>query len=166
MITFEPVQTHRQVETVAALAAPIWHETYDEINGVDSTNYMIEKFQSVPAIYNQMEREGYEYFTALSDGVPAGFIGLVPHKEQKLFLSKLYIAKAFRGKGIVRAAMAFAEETARREKLPAIYLTVNKKNTHAIEVYKSFGFYETDAVVTDIGCGFVMNDYVLQKDIV
>ena len=28
----------------------------------------------------------------LDDGVPAGFIGLVPHKEGKMFLSKLYVS--------------------------------------------------------------------------
>lgn len=165
MVTFERVETEAQIARVAAIAAPIWHETYDAINGVASTNYMIEQFQSVPAIHRQMETEGYIYRLALVDGVPGGFIGYVPNKEGKLFLSKLYVAADFRSSGIPRAAFAFLEQEARAYGLGKIYLTVNKKNTHAIGVYKHFGFYEIDAVVTDIGNGFVMNDYVLQRDV-
>ena len=112
---------------------------------------MIEKFQSVPAIHRQMESEGYVYYMMLDDGVPAGFIGLVPHKEGKMFLSKLYVSAAHRSRGLPRAAFDFMETLCQAEKLPAIYLTVNKKNFHAIEVYKYFGFHQTDAVVTDIG---------------
>lgn len=164
-ITFEKVTTAAQVETVAEIAAPIWHATYDAINGVESTNYMLEKFQSPAAVERQMKTENYRYFLIEADGQPAGFAGLVPHKENKLFLSKLYLSDAFRGAGIPRRAFAFIEGFAQGCALSAIYLTVNKKNLHAIDVYKHFGFYETDAVVTDIGGGFVMNDYILQKDI-
>ena len=107
----------------------------------------------------------YVYYMMLDDGVPAGFIGLVPHKEGKMFLSKLYVSAAHRSRGLPRAAFDFIETLCQAEKLPAIYLTVNKKNFHAIEVYKYFGFHQTDAVVTDIGSGFVMNDYIMQKDL-
>ena len=49
-VTFIKVTEEEQIEKIAEIAAPIWHETYDCINGVASTDYMIEKFQSVPAI--------------------------------------------------------------------------------------------------------------------
>ena len=160
-VTFIKVTEEEQIEKIAEIAAPIWHETYDCINGVASTDYMIEKFQSVPAIHRQMESEGYVYYMMLDDGVPAGFIGLVPHKEGKMF----YVSAAHRSRGLPRAAFDFIETLCQAEKLPAIYLTVNKKNFHAIEVYKYFGFHQTDAVVTDIGSGFVMNDYIMQKDL-
>ena len=164
-ITFERVTEPAQIEMVARIAEPIWHATYDSINGVDSTNYMIEQFQFVPAIHRQLESEGYVYYLMLASGKAAGFIGLVPHKEGKMFLSKLYVADEFRGMGLPHAAFDFIVELCRAEKLDKIYLTVNKRNRHAIEVYKHFGFYEIDAVVTDIGCGFVMDDYILQKDV-
>ena len=43
------------------------------------------------------------------------------------------------------------------------YLTVNKYNSSSIEVYKKRGFEITDAAVTDIGSGFVMDDYIMEK---
>lgn len=164
-IIFEKVCTQAQIGSVAKIAEPIWHATYDTIVGRDATDYMIDRFQSVEAINRQLEHEGYCYYLMLADGKEAGFVGLVPHKEGKIFLSKLYISPEFRRAGLPRAAFAFVEDLCRAEKLDQIYLTVNKNNTHAIEVYKHFGFYEIDAVVTDIGCGFVMDDYILQKDV-
>ena len=42
----------------------------------------------------------------------------------------------------------------------SVYLTVNKHNDRAVAVYKKIGFELTDSVVTDIGSGFVMDDYI------
>lgn len=164
-ITFKQVKAQEQIALVAKIAEPIWYETYAPIIGNDAVRYMVDKFQSVPAINRQLESEGYVYYLVQADGEAAGFIGLVPHKEEKMFLSKLYVSKAFRNAGLSRAAFDFIAALCRKEDLDKIYLTVNKQNTHAIEVYRHFGFYEIDAVVTDIGCGYVMDDYILQKDV-
>lgn len=164
-IAFVPVENEEQIALVAEIAAPIWHETYEPIIGRDAVLYMLDKFQSVPAIHRQRAEEGYVYYLILLNGRAVGFTGLVPHKEGKMFLSKLYVQPEYRGQGIPRAAFGFIAELCRKEGLREIYLTVNKRNTHAIEVYKHHGFYEIDAVVTDIGCGYVMDDYILQKDV-
>ena len=164
-ITFEQVKMPEQIELVAKIAEPIWHETYEPIIGRDAVEYMIDKFQSVEAIKQQLANEGYVYYLICTDGEAVGFTGLVPHKEGKMFLSKLYVSRGHRGEGIPRAAFEFIAELCKKEGLDKVYLTVNKKNFHAIEVYKHYGFYEIDAVVADIGCGYVMDDYILQKDI-
>ena len=162
---FKQVETEEQIALVAEIAEPIWYATYEPIIGADAVAYMIDKFQSVPAIHRQLQEEGYVYYLIYADEKPVGFTGLVPHKDGKMFLSKLYVQPEYRGKGIPRAAFAFISELSRKEGLNKIYLTVNKCNTHAIEVYRYYGFYEIDAVVTDIGCGYVMDDYILQKDV-
>jgi len=46
--------------------------------------------------------------------------------------------------------------------LSRIQLTVNKGNSGSISVYEHWGFVTVDSVVTDIGCGFVMDDYVME----
>ena len=60
-------------------------------------------------------------------------------------------------------ALSFVEEQARKEGLPAIRLTVNKENTHAFEVYRHYGFQVADKVETDIGGGYVMDDFIMVK---
>jgi len=42
---------------------------------------------------------------------------------------------------------------------------VNKRNVRAIKAYQRNGFEIADSVVTDIGGGFVMDDYVMAKDL-
>ena len=46
-----------------------------------------------------------------------------------------------------------------------IWLTVNKHNNGTIAVYKKFGMKIIRSQVTDIGNGFVMDDYVFGYDI-
>jgi RimJ/RimL family protein N-acetyltransferase len=47
-----------------------------------------------------------------------------------------------------------------------LILSVNKRNTKAITAYKRNGFVIVESVVTDIGGGFVMDDYVMARDLV
>ena len=44
----------------------------------------------------------------------------------------------------------------------SIYLTVNRHNTHAYEVYLHKGFTVIREEVNDIGFGFVMDDYIME----
>ena len=39
---------------------------------------------------------------------------------------------------------------------------MNKNNKNTIEAYKKWGFTIIDSVVTDIGNGFVMDDYIME----
>ena len=77
-----------------------------------------------------------------------------------LFLSKLYLIRHARGRGLARKAIEALVELARAEGLSRIHLTVNKHNLQAIQVYEHLGFARTGAVVTDIGGGFAMDDYL------
>jgi len=43
-----------------------------------------------------------------------------------------------------------------------ILLTVNKANARALRAYERAGFRTIDAIFTDIGGGFVMNDFVME----
>jgi ribosomal protein S18 acetylase RimI-like enzyme len=46
-----------------------------------------------------------------------------------------------------------------------LMLTVNKRNSKAIAAYERNGFTITESIVVDIGGGFVMDDYVMAKDL-
>ena len=43
-----------------------------------------------------------------------------------------------------------------------MYLTVNKGNLRAVRAYEKFGFVRTEEQVSDIGNGFVMDDFVYE----
>ena len=80
-----------------------------------------------------------------------------------MFLSKIYIRKKFRGSGYSRTTMNFIADLCRDDGLNMIYLTVNKQNLSSIAVYEKLGFVRARELVTEIGNGFVMDDYVMEK---
>ncbi len=159
-VTFVPAETDEQIEEIAAIAEEIWNQHFVPIIGQAQVDYMVEKFQSYPALCEQIREEGYEYFQTRVDGQLAGYIGVheEPEKE-RLFLSKLYVHQDFRGQHIATYALQFLIQLCKDRGLKEIYLTCNKHNTNTLQIYEHLGFTYTRDLVTDIGNGFVMDDY-------
>ena len=101
----------------------------------------------------------YYVYTDESDE-RAGYFSFYP-KDGRMFLSKIYLEKEFRGKGISSDVLDFIKSEARKEDLHEIFLHVNRDNTGSIEVYKHLGFYVEEEIDTEIGEGFVCRDYVM-----
>lgn len=151
----------KNIHELAALAHNIWHEYWVEILSKDQIDYMVENFQSEKALKKQIEKENYIYFFIKFEQENVGYIGM-SKKNDHLFLSKLYIKKDFRHKGIGTKAFDFIKKFAKEHNYNNIILTVNKYNTNTIRAYNKWGFEQIDSVVTDIGNGFVMDDYIME----
>ena len=91
--------------------------------------------------------------------------GHVEPATNRFFISKVYLLKEHRGHGYGSAAIRFYDLLCRERGCKAMYLTVNKKNEGAINAYKANGFEVIDAVETDIGEGFVMDDYIMERPV-
>lgn len=161
-IQFEKLETKAQIKEVAVLAEEIWHEHYDSIIGKSQVDYMVDKYQSENAMVNQIENEGYQYFMLVCLGGNAGYVAFCKD-EEALFLSKIYIARKYRGRGYARKALDFIEEISKRNKVNKIWLTVNRHNDSSINIYEQLGFVISGTQVADIGSGFVMDDYIMEK---
>lgn len=157
----EAVTGYDQIETVEGLAYEIWNEHFIRIIGKAQVDYMLDKFQSKKAIAEQL-KNGFLYFLIKSGDDYVGYIGVQP-KASQLFLSKLYIIAAARGRGLGRKAITFVEKLARETGASKISLTVNRYNLDTIEAYKRFGFEVSGSLVQEIGNGFVMDDYRMEK---
>jgi GNAT superfamily N-acetyltransferase len=161
-IQFVPVTTVPQFDVVAGLAHEIWYEYYVPLIGRAQVDYMVAKFQSSEAMQKQL-RDGYEYFMTERDGQPIGYCAVQPQTaDGSLFLSKLYLLRDARGGGTGRVCMEFIEQLARRRGLKLLWLTVNKGNP-AVNAYERLGFRIAANLVMDIGGGFVMDDYRMEK---
>ncbi len=145
------------------MAKKCWHCAFDNLIGPAQADYMIERFQSPSAFLRQTTSEYYEYYFVVDDGEVVGYTAIANRPdEDRLFLSKLYLLPEFKGKGYAVKALEFIADKAKEYGKLAVYLTVNKGNARAIAVYEKFGFKQIDAVVTDIGHGFVMDDFIYQ----
>ena len=162
MIEISRVCDSGEIETVASLAKEIWYEYYVPIIGRAQVDYMVPKFQSAAAISEQIAN-GLEYYLIALEGTPAGYFAIQRQPtKQDLFISKLYIRKSERGRGLARYALSFANAICKRESVKLIWLTVNKRNP-AVESYERLGFKIVADIVADIGSGFVMDDYRMEK---
>lgn len=164
-IRLERVQTAEQIDELCLVAKKAWEQAYSELLGPEQVAYMVERFQSPDAVRQQMDEQNYIYYMIYGDGRPGGLVGFAPGYEgrNELFLSKLYLLPEMKGTGAARAAFELVEREARSRNLPAIRLTVNKGNSHAREVYAHWGFETIESAVTDIGGGYVMDDYIMVK---
>ena len=63
------------------------------------------------------------------------------------------------GAWLIKAVMAGARDRGGR----SLILFVNKQNIQALCAYARFGFRHRESVVVEIGSGFVMDDYVLER---
>lgn len=161
-VTISPITDVEQLQEIADLAEVIWHEHYEPIIGKEQVDYMLDKFQSIPAMMEQMRSSGYQYYKLENLGRLAGYFAM-REEEDALFLSKLYIDKKFRGRDYARQALKFMEEYCVANSLKKIWLTVNRYNENSIRVYEKLGFEKVRTQVSDIGSGYIMDDYIMDK---
>jgi len=152
-----------KLQELVELARVIWEEHYASILDNGQIEYMLEKFQSFDKIKSDIALNGYRYFVVCSDQKMVGYCAIKPDYEKRgVFLSKLYIDKSSRGQGISKIFLKEIQEIAKERGLDHIWLTVNKHNYTTISIYKRLGFEIIEEVVTDIGHGYVMDDYVMR----
>lgn len=160
---FQKVSLAKDVALVADLATQIWTEHYTPILAEGQVPYMLEKFQSESAIAAQIA-QGHSYFLIFTANNAVGYFDFFPEKDG-FFISKIYVQKEERGNGFATAALNFICERAKENNVKKLQLTVNKYNTVALKVYKNYGFKHVKSVVMDIGGGYVMDDFVLEKEL-
>ncbi|MBQ8974116.1 MAG: GNAT family N-acetyltransferase [Oscillospiraceae bacterium] len=150
------------IEELSATATAIVREYYDPLLGVEQNSYMLNKFQSVNAITEQLEH-GYIYYLVKDEDKPVGFMAFYPNGES-MYLSKLYLDKSSRGKGIGRQMLELDVAQARQAGLSSVTLNVNKYNS-TVKIYETMGFRRIRAEKNDIGSGYYMDDFVYQLDL-
>ena len=150
-----------EIDQLEQTAYRLWHQSYDDLLPAGQVDYMLHKFQSAPAMLNQQD-EGYIYRGVYDGEELVGYTASLP-QEERIFLSKLYLDKAYQGSGWGRKMIEDVFDL--YEDMDTMYLTVNKYNPTFV-IYRHLGFEVIDSVVTDIGQGFVMDDYVMQKVLV
>lgn len=176
--SFVPV-TIEQQELLAAIAEEIWQEYWPARIGQGQTDYMIEQFQSLDAIKRQMATENYEYWFLTvpasacdesnswrldEDTAIIGFTGGHDEPEtNRFFISKIYLLACERGKHYATQVIAFYTTLCQERSFRAMYLTVNKYNEMGIRAYEAKGFETIECVETDIGHGYIMDDYIMEK---
>ncbi len=150
-----------ELENLEKVASKVWHQRYDVLLGPEQVDYMLDMFQNQKAFREQIN-SGYIYRGMYANGELVGYTGSVVEEAGRVFLSKLYILEEYRNHGFGRQMINDVIHI--HDGCDSVYLTVNKKNP-VRKMYEYMGFKVVKSVVTDIGEGYVMDDYVMQWDI-
>ncbi len=157
----EKVLTENQTERLLKLISQIWPDYYIPIIGSGQVEYMMTTYQSKKEIINQIY-SGTDYFILIVDNFDGGYMAY-EKREEGLYLSKLYLLKSLRGRGLGRFMEETAVKAAKEAGLNYIYLNVNKKNMDSINIYQKLGYKIQRETIKEIGQGYVMDDYIMGK---
>ena len=154
------LETRNDFRQLEPFAASIWEQHYTPIIGADQVAFMLNKYQSAQAMFDQFSA-GYKYALVICGGQKAGYFAYDGKAENEVFISKLYIHKDLRRRGLGRRILDFISKEARALGCKAMTLSVNKDNSDSIQFYISYGFQTIKAQKVGIGEGFYMDDYVM-----
>ena len=160
-IQIRPV-TQPDVPAIAALAREIWQATYPGIITQAQIDFMLEQRYGHERLYDDLEDLHKWLDQAFLGDRRIGFAFSEIYKGE-FKLDKLYIHPDVQRRGVGGQLIANVAERAKKMGYPCVILQVNKRNTNAINSYKKYGFEVRTATVDDIGGGYVMDDFVMEK---
>lgn len=150
---------------IHALAHKIWPPTYSPILTPEQIDYMLGEMYSIDALLQQLEAN--HFFLVLEcESEPAGYASFSLHADEKKgILHKIYLDPDLQRKGLGNLLISAIETRMKEAGMLSIQLDVNRHNK-ARYFYEKRGFAVIKEKDTDIGNGFFMNDYVMERSLV
>ena len=155
-----------QIDALGTLARTIWLQHYPGIISLAQIDYMLVQRYHSDAIRAQLGQAGLDWTVAQTVGELIGFAHAFPITDALRFkLDKLYVHPDWQRRGVGAALLNQVESAARQHDCTLITLRTNRHNHIALAAYRRYGFVIRAEVVTNIGAGFVMDDFVLEKNL-
>ena len=152
------------LEPLIGLAREIWYAHYPAIIDSAQIEYMLRQRYDAALLREELRRRDLWWDKLLAGDRMVAFSSyFVAGEGAVIKLDKLYVHPAHQRKGYGGALIARACEQGRVQGCGRVTLAVNKRNAAAIAAYLKHGFRVADAVVKDIGGGYVMDDYIMEK---
>lgn len=151
-------------EVVRTIAEETWPIAYGEILSTAQLEYMFDMMYSTTSLLEQAAKKNSQFLLAKEGNDYLGFASyeIDIHQTNKTKIHKIYILPETQGKGIGKKLIDYIAVEAQKQKNIAIVLNVNKYNK-ALYFYLKLGFSNVKEEVIDIGHGYVMDDYVMEK---
>lgn len=160
------IATTKDIPLIRQLAEQVFPETYKNIITPEQCRYMMDMMYSEASLRRQMTEEGHVYQLLSVDGEAAGYVSVQPIESDLYELQKIYMLPRFQGRHLGRtlfdAAVALVKKL--HPEPCRIFLHVNRYNK-AKTFYEHLGLKVTKQGDYDIGHGYFMNDYIMEKEI-
>ncbi len=158
--------TTDHIYNIQVLSNVIWPVTFSNILSQEQIAYMMDMMYSTSSLEKQMKELNHHYLLAEEDGEYLGYLSYeLNYKGMPITkIHKIYVLPSVQGKGVGRLFINVVSELALKNNNTLLSLNVNRYNK-AIDFYKRMGFDFFANENIDIGNGFLMEDYVMNKDL-
>lgn len=157
--------TEKDILLIQDLAKRSWENAYAEILSQEQMKFMLDTMYSEAEISEQLKNPNYHYYLVFDEVLNSfdGFLGYENHYEENTTkLHRIYLVPESKGKGLGKKTLEFLNEKVKESGDLRIILNVNKHNS-AQQFYISQGYKVYDDGVFDIGNGYVMDDFLMEK---
>ncbi len=167
--------TPDDIPAIQLIAYATWPVAYGEIISPQQMTYMLEVMYSTPALREQMEKKGHRFFLAtrvgangdtnddlLAEAIAFASCELHYQSTTKAKIHKLYCLPTSQGTGVGRTLIDAMTTLAQSQSQTELTLNVNKHNK-AQQFYQRLGFAVVAEEVINIGQGFLMDDFVMER---
>jgi diamine N-acetyltransferase len=165
-LTFQPASA-AEVLLIRDLAERIWHASYTGMIPPEQIRYMLDWMYASHRLEAEIER-GVQYEIVRCSGRPSGYLAWEwdpSNPSAAAFLNKLYLLPELHGQGLGQRLLDHVFASISELGATAVELRVNRGNTRALRAYERAGFRCVETRVTDIGAGFVMDDFILRREL-
>lgn len=153
----------KDIPLIRDLSMKIWPQTYAAILAAPQIDYMLQMMYSEEALQQQMKQ--HHEFIIVNDGIATvGFASFSLLEPGVYKLHKIYVMPQNQGKGTGKFVIGEIIKAMVRKGGTALQLNVNRNNK-AKDFYEKLGFTVIKEEDIDIGNGYLMNDYVMEKKI-
>ncbi|MFT5998029.1 MAG: GNAT superfamily N-acetyltransferase [Neolewinella sp.] len=166
--------TTAEYETIRKLAHATWPDTFGDILSGTQIDYMLRMMYSLEAMQEQAalghvfhllaeEQPADTYGGASTRFTPVGYFShQIDYLPGTTKIHKLYALPSMQGKGYGKAMIGQVEAIARAAGQEMLRLDVNYENK-AVGFYEYLGFEKKGRYDTDIGQGYLMEDWIMEK---
>lgn len=158
--------TIADVPLIQEVAELTWPISYQEIISPQQIRYMLDLMYNKSKLETAIAAPNQAFWLAEENGRILGFCG-IEHGYPETGITrihKLYILPNTQGSGLGKIFIDQVEDQAKKHGNDTLHLNVNKENK-AVGFYQKHGFSVDHEEVLDIGNGYVMDDFIMIKNI-
>ncbi len=149
------------VTLIRDMALKIWPVTYQKILLPEQIEYMLRLFYSEDILQKQIE-DDITFILAYEGKQPVGFASYQLIGSGLYKLHKIYVIPSVQGKGTGRSIIDQLIIEMKAHGATSLQLNVNRNNNAKL-FYEKLGFEVIREEDIDIGNGFFMNDFLMEK---
>ncbi len=164
LIRIEPL-TATLIPTAIACAERIWPAAYDDLLPDGQVPYMLAERTRADVLATYVGATDRWYDTAWDAESRVGYVSSSLTGPRTLTLEQLYVVPERWGSGVAEELISTVLGHGTDHDATTVTLTVNRGNGRALAFYRRMGFAIGAEQVTDIGSGYMMDDYVLERPI-